>query len=272
MKVDSVCNNSNRLPSPNFKSYHRSVMEPRRGLVYRNDTGFFRDVVLWENLIYLLKEKFENVPKVNVYSYGCSDGSEALSFIMKILAAGDKHLERKFLPVIAKDIDQFIIDKANSREYFYLNNEEIFKINSFTNGRYKDFFSEIDKTYMGSFAFAKSNLYEKVKFSIADIRKDYKNIKSENSVVFARNFWPYIKNKPSFINNIADCLLNNFSSKEGTDIARKALLKNLALQLKKNSLLIVGDYDLREAGSSFEEEILDAGFKSTNISCVFEKL
>ena len=52
----------------------------------RNNTCFFRDGDFIKNLTDMLSEKFKDIPKVNVYCFGCSDGSEALSFIMNMLA------------------------------------------------------------------------------------------------------------------------------------------------------------------------------------------
>ena len=43
------------------------------------------------------------------------------------------------------------------------------------------------------------NLYSYIDFSVADIKKDYKNINPDNSVVFVRNFWPYIKKDENII-------------------------------------------------------------------------
>ena len=59
-----------------------------------------------------------------------------------------------------------------------------------------------------------------IKYSVANILEDYKNIKPNNSIVSARNFWPYLR---------AD--------------KQKELADKLSKQLRENSLLITGDFD-----------------------------
>ena len=190
---------------------------------------------------------------------------------MKILTQEDKELEKKFLPVIAKDIDEFVISKAKSKEFFYLKNDERKKINFYTNGQYRIFFSEIDETNNGCFAFANNDLYKHIDFSVADIRSDYKNIEPENSVVFVRNLWPYITKRKNIISKIKDLVVKSNQEVENK-AARQEILDNLASQLEKKSLIIIGNYDLRGTLWSIEDEIQKAGFKKTNLKYVFEKI
>ena len=188
MRISSVQNYQYQPQKPTFKEFHRSVIKPNEGLVYCNDTWFFRSADFWDNFTNFLKKKYKNVPKVNVYNYACSDGSETFTLIMRILSEKDKELEKKFLPIIAKDIDKYVIKKAKSKDYYQIGNEEKEKINIFTNGQYSKFFKEITQTQNSIFAYASQELYDNVNFSIADVNKDYKNIKPENSVVMVRNF------------------------------------------------------------------------------------
>ena len=159
MRISNIQNRDNYTITPSFKSFQRIIMKPNGGLLNCNDTWFFRNEAFWDDLTSFLKTKYKDVSKVNVYNYGCSDGSESLTFVMKILAEGDKELEKKFLPIKAKDVDEFVIKKAKSKDYFYLKSDEKKKIDFFTNGLYKKFFKEIDQTLNGCFAYANSDLY-----------------------------------------------------------------------------------------------------------------
>lgn len=271
MRINNIQNSSLNVTNINFKGFQRTITKPNKGLLYRNDTWFFRNEGFWNDLTTFLKEKYKHIPKVNVYNYGCSDGSEPLSFVMKILAYNDKDLEKKFLPITAKDIDEFVIKKAKSKDYFFLKQEERDKINLFTNGQFKKFFSEIDTTLNGCFAYANPNLYNHINFSVADIKKDFKNIKPENSIVFVRNFWPYIKPERRIINTIKKTLNKNSDEITENRKARLEILKNLFSHLEKNSLIIIGDFDEKQI-YNFEQEIQDAGFKKTTLKYVFEKV
>ena len=250
MRILPVQYNNYNSSQPSFKSFNRSVFGANKGLLYCNDTWFFRSGGFWNELLNFLKDNFRDVTKANVYCYGCSDGSEVLSFIMKVLADEDKNLAHKFLPVIAKDRDQEVIKKAKSKDYFYIKNRERDDIDYYGGGRFNEYFSIIDKTHDGCFAYASPKLYENVKFSVANIEKDCSNIQPNNSVVFVRNFWPYIR-----------------SAKK-----RQNILDKLSNQLKDNSYIIIGDYDMHGTFGAIEDEIIRAGFQKTEIDYVYKKV
>ena len=94
-------------------------------------------------------------------------------------------------------------------------------------------------------------LTDRVQFSNADILKDYKNIKAENSVVFARNFWPYLEK----------------------DIPK--LIARLSEQLGKNSTIIIGNYDIRGCknyGIDLKSELAKRGFIDYEDALILEKI
>ena len=77
-----------------------------------------------------------------------------------------------------------------------------------------------------------------------------KNIERENSVVFARNFWPYIVE----------------------DIPK--LIDNLSKQLGRNSTLIIGGYDINGCGKigiDLRNELIKKGFISLDDLLILEK-
>ena len=249
MRINTICNTSYQTKNNTFGTYHRDVeykkfLSKKTLLSHRNDTCFFRDNKLWSDLCELLEQKFDKAKKVNIYSYGCSEGSEAYSFVMLILSKLENKAE-KYLPVIAKDFDPYIIEKARLRDWYFIRDDEKTTINEHTGNCYNRFFKEISP----NFAYATDELYDNVKFSVSDINKDYKNIEPDNSVIFVRNFWPYLKN----------------------DGARQNLLNKLFSKLNKGSLLVIGQYDLVARLFQMEMMLEKAGFKPTKNMYIYEK-
>ena len=280
MRISHVQNNNynNKYFQPSFGIWHRDVYKAgAKGieeLAYRNDTCFFRDAFFWEKLTNYFEQKFSKTNKVNVYCYGCSDGSEPYTFAMKVLARGED-FALKFLPIQARDIDGIAICKALEGEYkldkneifhveqsladgFVIVDEDVIKIKKYKSSNLRDYFdySEYSRDYLmpdGKLEVkAKDVLKKTVKFAMGDIFEDYKNINPVNSVVFARNFWPYVED----------------SKKCGKFFA------DLYKHLYNGSLFIIGQYDnsiFPTQTTSVKEELLKAGFKETEVENVFEK-
>ncbi len=207
---------------PSFRSNSRIVTNKDGNIVYRNTTNFFRPDLNWKELGKFIIEKYNNSGKVNIICYACSDGSEPMSFAMLLNEnLGEK--SEKFLPIYAKDIDDTIIYMANS-EYVNMDYSDFEEINKFTNGNFGKYF----KKPMGGIGIEYNypvrinpELKKMINFSVADITEDVNNIPSQNTIVFCRNFWPYIKS--------------------GSD--REKLINNLALKLKNNCTIVTGRYD-----------------------------
>ena len=73
-----------------FKSWQREVYKKTQSgmiteLKHRNDTWFYRGRFDYDFFPEFLEEFFQNVEKVNTYFYGCSDGSDAYSFMMSMI-------------------------------------------------------------------------------------------------------------------------------------------------------------------------------------------
>lgn len=242
-------NNTNK--NCNFKNWNREVYAKSlnlksKQLLYRNDTSFFRDRDYWPKLLNYLIEKFKNIPKVNVYNFGCSDGSEPLSFIMYFLSNKSKEIQDKFLPVKAFDIDNDAINRIKTKFPYRVTDIEMNRINEYTNGNFNNFFKHIPNTenYI-----ANDILYSKIDAKIGDIKKEYKNIEPNNSIIFARNFWPYI---------------------EGME-RRQIVLNKLSERLNNNSYLVIGEYDIRGTGWRMDEQLDKAGFQKTLIRNLYTK-
>lgn len=227
---------------------------------HKNTSWMFRPE-LW-NCIKIYKyfsRAFNDATKVNVYNYGCSLGYEAYSFVLWLLSGKKKNPE-KFLPIIAKDYDEFIINEAKKNNLFmnivelgdietvagYDNIHNFFELSDF--GTY----NTIDGIQNGRYAKPKTKLTDNVQFYVADIREDYKNIEPENSIVIATNFWPYLEREE-----------------------RYELANNLYKQLDKGSYVNIADFDnnqyyLRD-NKSTAEILHDAGFKQTSSRKILKK-
>ena len=118
MQVLSIQNNyNNKYSNPTFNSWIRRVEKVKengtRVLTHCNTTGFFRADFGWKNGVDYLVEKYKNIPKVNVYNYGCSNGSEVYSLLMRLKSNYNNETFEKFTPVYAKDFDSVAISEAN---------------------------------------------------------------------------------------------------------------------------------------------------------------
>lgn len=220
MRIQNIQPNTQpRSVKPAFKAWNREVFSAGEygvlRLKHRNDTSFFRDVDFVSKTVEYLVDKYKGADKVNVYSYGCSNGSEPYSVVMYLLSKF-KDSASKFLPIIAKDYDSTAIEKAKSGKALIGEKEDCY-IRCYTDG-FDNYFTPVAPE---KFEYkVKKPLIDNVNFSVADIREDYKNIEPANSVIFARNFWPYM--------DIED---------------RLEVLKNLFNHLENSSSIIVGNFD-----------------------------
>ena len=251
----SSTNYYNKTQSPNFKSWTREVLHKNSdpyGFVklvkHRNDTWLFRECLDWKRFGNFLVEKYKDIPKVNVFNYACSNGSEAYTFLMEIFSHHGYSIATKFTPIYAKDYDQTAIDYAESG-LITIEEGEKGSVNLNTEGRFPMFFIESD--------LPEKNLYEtrhilsnNVVFSNANILDDYKTMPKDNTVVLARNFWPYLKYNE-----------------------RIELAKNLFNHLGNNCTLVIGKFDnIGSWDNTPTRQILEsAGFKQTQIENVFTK-
>lgn len=279
MQVTKIQNTTYK---PVFHSWEREVKDPiTKELKHRNDTYFYRDgSKYWNDLTNFIVDKYANANKVNVYSYGCSNGSEPYTFVMQMLTKYPDEA-KKFLPVIAKDYDELAIKMAKSG-LLPIDINDLIEIDNATGRPITDFGDFLPDKIDPSNALAYKGYYftrddcnhdtdlsmirsknkmlrlkpefaKNVDFGIANVLKDYRKINPENSIVFARNFWPYLENYQI-----------------------DQLITNLGRRLKEGSLLILGNYDAHICevykGLDIEKLFNYANFKRTVIPNVFEKV
>ena len=232
---------------PAFTAWNRDVYDDKGYLKHRNDTSMFRGDIDWVFFARYLDAKYKNVDKVNVYDFGCSDGSEVYTFVISMLNNAESQSVKKFLPIKAYDIDDIAINKAKKGGLKFTLDEKAmihwhskFGLDAF-------FDKNKDETYKPQKVLSKNIIFKK-----GDITKDFKKIKSENSVVLARNFLPYLG-----------------------DVKTKELIQNLGKVMGENSFLVLGNYDkvlsLYEDGDTIDVILSKAGFKPTLVENVFEK-
>lgn len=204
-----------------FQSLSRTVKDSDGKTKYRNTTYFFRDDLNWKLMGNYLAAKYQNADKVNFICYACSDGSEPMSAaIMLREKFGDN--AGKFLPLIAKDIDETMIKNASDSRVM-IDRYDIDNIKEFTAGSVEKYF-DIPSFPEGDCSVSarpKSFLQGAITFRTADITKDIENIPQKNTVLFCRNFGPYIK----------------------PPVERHTLARNLAERLNENCIVVIGDYD-----------------------------
>lgn len=266
MRIDEVRNNYYNSKSIGFNSIERSVIQKHpkipflKTVKHKNTSWLFRPGADYCKKLYNYFSKvFSDIKKVNVYNYGCSLGYEAYSFIIGMHYIDNKNFE-KFLPIIAKDYDEEIVKEAKTYkipiDYFYeltdmenhfciIDSSEYFNLHPL----YNNLREPPSWKYMAD---VKNVLKNNVEFSVADIRKDYVNIKPNNSIVIATNFWPYMSAND-----------------------RKELAFNLYNQLGNNSYVLIGNFDTNKItfrkGSTADVFLTSAGFKSTEIPNLFVK-
>lgn len=232
---------------PSFTAWKREVWEDNKILHHRNDTSFYRDDMDWNQFANYLKVKYQNVDKVNVYDYACSDGSEVYTMIISMFNNMPSEQVAKFMPIKALDFDKVAIERAKNKKIDMSPVERlIIKANSKYGVEPFFEFDPVQKIYKPT-----KLLTENVEFKHSDITKDYKHIKPDNTIVMARNFWPYMANATKF-----------------------ELAKNLYNQLGKNSIVVIGEYDTNPHFYEYGVDIILAkvGFRPTFVKNVMEKV
>ena len=214
-----------KLYNPSFGIYFRDVNDEDGDIRYRGDTVLCRDDLYFPEVVGFLDNKYKNVPKVNVVMHACSEGEEVYSFL-GVLISKLKDKAAKFLPVAAKDIDAEHI-KLAKRGVYNITNTEYIMANDYMNGEFYNYFdlmpSRVTKDPRLKYTTTvkvDDSLKSLVNFERGDIFDDVKKINFKNTIMFARNFWPYL-----------------------TYDEREKLLYILSKKMDSSSTLIVGDYD-----------------------------
>lgn len=241
--------------SPSFGLFLHTIKDKDGNAVNRCDTAIFRNDLDFDQVVNFLDKKYAHVEHPKILDYACSDGEEVYS-ILSILDVmlGDK--AQKFYPIKARDINSEALELANEGVYFFTF-DEYMAAEHYLKDDFDKYFSirprkylrnpknhADQKKYDGANYAVSQELKNRVKFEYGNILEDVKKIDFKNTVLFARNFWPYL-------------------SKNEMD----ELAKILAARMDSSSTLVIGSYD-REYG--IDELLRKNGFVETNVENVFE--
>lgn len=228
-----------------FNSNKRTVYKNGK-VLYKNKTNFFREDLNWKNLALFLSEKYQNVDKVNVFNFACSDGSEPYSLAVVLMEyLGLDAL--KFFPIQASDIDEEIIAKAKCGPC-NITVRDLYQINQMTKDDYGKYFQahppENKNYYMA--VTPKPPINRAIEFSQGNILDGLDELPEHNNVVFARNFWCYLDEEN-----------------------RNKMIRKFIDILDKTSSLIIGEL---EYGHNYDELLERHGFRSFGPTGVFSKV
>lgn len=241
---------STKFNTPSFGAFFNEIKDEDGKIIYRGDTRICRDDLDFPAAIDFLDKKYKNVPKVNVIMHACSDGEEVYSFIGVLVAKLGENAE-KFLPIKAKDIDANHL-KLAKRGVYNVTRTEYIMANDYMLGNFYNFFDFLPHKIstdprLRYTTTIKANEYLKslVNFGQGNIIDDMKRVSLKDTVLFARNFWPYLTMEES-----------------------RDLISTISKNADKSFTLVIGDYD-KEFG--FDKLLKSAGFVETEVENVFEK-
>ena len=202
---------------------------------------FMRTYPSIEERVNIFLKEFKNVPKVNFYDFGCSNGSDIYSVLIGLHLNGGYDVLNKFGPAKCRDICYAPIYAAKKGEYL-LNVVEMSEIDRYTNGDFdKYFYSPLrcEDMYRTHRWHISPYIKDYANFEIGDITEDYKMIEPYNSIVQTRNMWPYLKPEQ-----------------------KQTLAKNLHDQMRGNAILVIGGIEKDDpfGNRTAAEYLEDAGF------------
>jgi len=238
---------------PNFTATSREVREGGK-VLYRNSTHFFsNDIKNWSKLADKIIEKYKYAHKVNSYCLGASKGDEVFGMVMLLIEKLGLKDAQKFFPFKAVDIDETMIKAAHNEEI----NVSILDINNIKNllgenhKKYISFDYDFRKIEGEEGNYCKARLSPTVRnavvFEKADASEYAKKIQPENTLVMARNFWPYLPSRNDQI---------KFS-------------EELGKRLEKNSMCILGSFDVDRI--SADSMLLHEGFDICDVDYCYIK-
>ena len=204
-----------------FRSSDREVCseENSNRILYRNYTRLFRSDMNWDMLVQYISK--DEKPK-KIYCYACSDGSEPYSLALAIIMKLGYKEAKKYFPIIAKDRDDYIIEKAKSG-FINVTEDDKLRLMSIRNFPIKKFLTETNLSAENDrYSIYKINdiLKECIIFSTGDLIEDAKSLDFDNSILMFRNVWPYLDAQEQI-----------------------KLIKTLSNKFNKSSSLVIGNYD-----------------------------
>lgn len=249
------CNNGTQ----SFKAYSTRAFKENGDFAYKTLSNFFRADINWPKFMDFIINKYKNVDKVNVVSHACSVGYEPYSFLLLLINTLGEDNIKKFVPVIARDIDKDAIKYAQKGEleatiHELAMTEHYGSIFAFKNRYYNEnifpkffevsrlekptIYEDLERGWENKYLIScKPNIKKYVDFRQSDIFDDKDLISKENTILLFRNVWRYLGQDG--IDKLSDFLANN---------------------MKKSSLLVIGEFDV---ANHIDEMLINKGFKDT---------
>ena len=205
----------------NFREYECN------GKTFRNTTRLFKEGINWDKFPLQLEDRFKGKERVYIISHACSDGSEAYTIAMMLLEKLGPERAKKFLPVIARDINGYIIERADSG-YIRLDDNDVKELQR--RDIYEKYFSKTDfdleiddDDTMRETTTHKVNdeLVKLVDFDTGDAFSDLDKLDNPSRTVFLFRNALYLLDKSQ----------------------QRAFLNKASRRLNGDSLLVVGAFD-----------------------------
>ena len=242
-----------------FKARSTKVLKENGDIAYRTLSNFYRADLNWRRFVDYIINKYKNVDKVNIINHACSAGYETYSLLMLLINTLGEENCKKFFPIIARDVDNDVIKyakkgklEATPAEYgFAYNFGSVFQSHYYKEDIFNDYckvsrlkkpsnYDDLKDDDCGANEYLIS-FYPKLKnyinFQQSDVFNDKDLINKENTILLLRNVWPYFGD-------------------DGID----KLIDFLAKNMKKSSLLVIGNFDIK---GHVDEKLMNRGFKDT---------
>ena len=237
-----------KQPAPKFTAYNAIVYNDGK-LAYRNETELLRQDLCWDDFMDFVDKKYGDAKEVNVVNHACSAGYEPWSLLMMLMKTQGENY-KNFMPIQARDLDKNAIEFAQKGALEICGNEytdaqtkfkKIFKKNFKIKKIPKGEGIKISNEYLMT---CNTDLKKNIEFKQSDIFDDKDLINKENTILFCRNFWPYLEGKKA-----------------------SELAFFLAQNMKPSSTIVIGAYD---TGYNVNKLLEKTGFKKTNVKYVYE--
>lgn len=218
---------------------------------YRGSLTFlFRNDLDWNTFTEYMVNHFKDKNKVNFIQFASSDGSEAFSQIICLL---ENHKgNNKFFPIEAYDIDQQVVDAANSG---FLNANKDDKKECLKNGfDFDKYFTKTDKEIiLDNDQLSKYHIdnYQSNDFTTETYQVSNELRKHVN--FYKADMYDILLNLEDNSNTVLMCknIIGYFTDRE------KELFTNLvARKLKRGSLFIVGEYETKKVSKRNNFDLL----------------
>ena len=229
--------------TPTFTEYRGVKLDENGQILYRKDTCSFRHDLDFDLCVDFLDKKYVNSKDVEVWIHACSIGEGTYSLAAQMDSSLGARAE-KFKPFKARDIDADNIRLAQNPVYKFHSYEL-----SHANFQLKkpiDYYYKLIGTEKGYQKRVPAEILRTfVQFERSDILDDVKYMRPFDTVLSARNFWPYLKRKQALI-----------------------LAYQIAKRFDPSCTLILGDFDFESDMEYMLEHFL---FKKTACKNVYEK-